>query len=205
MNYHIFLQVRSDSKRLPFKNLLLFKKIPAVLYLCRRLKHFKKKLTVLTTNLRSDEFLRYLLRKNKINFFEGSSLDVKKRFLHFSSKMKDEDIAIRITGDNLFLNSKIINYCLLIFIKQKKDYLYLDSKQNNLPYGISVEIFKIRKLRNKISNTKNYQEHVTYGFKNNNNFFIIKNFFKKKMYNYRFTLDYLEDYENLKKLLIKEE
>ena len=72
-----------------------------------------------------------------------------------------------------------------------------------MPYGISIEIFKIRKLRNKILNTKNSQEHVTYGFKKNDNIFVVKNFFKKKMYNYRCTLDYLEDYENLKKILNK--
>lgn len=203
MDYHIFLQVRSDSKRLPFKNFLLFKNIPAIFYLCRRLKYFQKKLTVLTTNLRSDKFLRYLLKKNKINFFEGSSSDVKKRFLHFSSKMKDEDVIIRITGDNLFLNSKLINYCLSIFLKQKKDYLYLDNKKNNLPYGISVEIFKIKKLRNNKSNSEKSQEHVTYGFKSRGNTFLIKKFFKKKMYNYRCTLDYLEDYGNLKSIINK--
>jgi spore coat polysaccharide biosynthesis protein SpsF (cytidylyltransferase family)/predicted GNAT family N-acyltransferase len=203
MNYHIFLQARSDSKRLPFKNFLLFKKIPAILYLCSRLKYLKKNLTVLTTNLKSDAFLRYLLKKNKINFFEGSSSNVKKRFLDFSSKMNDEDIIIRITGDNLLIDSKLIKYCLSVFIKQKKDFLYLDNRKNNLPYGISIEIFKVKKLRNEKSNSKKSQEHVTYGFKNNYNSFTIKKFFKKKVYNYRCTLDYLEDYENLKNLINK--
>ncbi len=197
MNFHIFLQVRSNSNRLPFKCFLLFKKLPAIIYLCKKLKVFKNKLIVLTTNDKSDLFLRHCLKKYKINFFQGSSKNVKKRFLDCSSKLKDKDIIIRLTGDNILVDDKLIKKCLFFYKKQNKDYLCFDTKENNVPYGISVEIFKLKLLRDLKNSSNKINEHVTSNFKKE--FFKINNFFKKKMFNFRSTLDYLEDYISLKK------
>ena len=109
MKFKILLQVRSDSKRLPFKCFLLIKNIPAIIYLYKRIAPLKKNLIVLTSNDSSDSYLRFILKQYKINFFNGSLHNVKKRFLDsntdsqsFSSDSRDFiAISLRFSPDFL--------------------------------------------------------------------------------------------------------
>jgi hypothetical protein len=117
--------------------------------------------------------------------------------------MEDEDILVRLTGGNLIVNSKLIFECLKIFETQKNDYMYINPKKNNVPVGLSVEIFKVKLLRNDGLNSKLSKEHVTYNFIKKNNTLNIKNTFKKKLHIFRCSLDYIEDYFLLKKILEK--
>ena len=201
MKFKILLQVRSDSKRLPFKCFLLIKNIPAIIYLYKRIAPLKKNLIVLTSNDSSDSYLRFILKQYKINFFNGSLHNVKKRFLDSTVNMKDKDIIVRLTGDNLMVNSKLILECLKIFQSQQDDYMYIDPKESNVPYGLSVEIFKLKLLREDSLNSKLSKEHVTHNFNKTNNTLNIKNIFTKRMDIFRCSFDYLEDYFFLKKKL----
>ena len=203
MKFRILLQVRSSSIRLPYKCFLLIKNIPAIIYLYKRIALLKKNLIIVTSDDNSDSYLRYLLKQHKINFFTGSLYNVKKRFLDATIDMKNEDILVRLTGDNLMVNSKLIVECLKIFETQKNDYMYINPKKNNVPLGLSVEIFKVKLLRKDGLNSKLSKEHVTYNFIKKNNTLNIKNTFKKKLHIFRCSLDYIEDYFLLKKKLEK--
>ena len=201
MKFKILLQVRSGSKRLPFKCFLLIKNIPAIIYLYKRIATLKKNLIILTSSENSDSYLRYILKQYKINFFKGSLHNVKKRFLDSTINMKDKDVIVRLTGDNLMVNSKLILECLKIFRSQKNDYMYINPKKSNVPYGLSVEIFKLKLLREDSLNSKFSKEHVTYNFSKRNSTLYIENAFKKRMHIFRCSFDYLEDYFFLKKKL----
>jgi spore coat polysaccharide biosynthesis protein SpsF (cytidylyltransferase family) len=203
MKFRILLQVRSGSIRLPYKCFLLIKNIPAIIYLYKRIALLKKNLIIVTSDDSSDSYLRYLLKQHKINFFTGSLYNVKKRFLDSTIDMKDEDILVRLTGDNLIVNSKLIYECLKIFQSQKNDYMCINQKKNNVPLGLSVEIFKLKLLREDGLNSKLSKEHVTYNFIKKNNTLNIKNPYKKKLHIFRYSLDYIEDYFLLKKKLGK--
>ena len=125
--------------------------------------------------------------------------NVKKRFLSFTKKFKNEDIVVRLTGDNLFIDKKLIKLGIKELITQKKDYLFISNKFSNLPLGISVEIFKYLYLKKNNNFSKLDKEHVTYSFdKHKNNSIKIreeKKFWKKIVC----TMDYLENYHLIKK------
>ena len=201
MKFRILLQVRSGSIRLPYKCFLLIKKIPAIIYLYKRIVSLKKNLIIVTSDDSSDSYLRYILKQHKINFFTGSLYNVKKRFLDATIDMKDEDLLVRLTGDNLMVNSKLICECLKIFQSQNNDYMCINQKKSNVPLGLSVEVFKLKLLREDGLNSKLSKEHVTYNFIKKNNSLNIKNTFKKKIDIFRCSLDYIEDYFLLKKKL----
>ena len=203
MKFKIFLQVRSDSKRLPYKCFLNIKKNPSILYLYKRIGHYRKHLTVLTTNEKSDSYLRYILKKNKIKYYQGSSKNVLQRFKNCASGLSDNTVIIRLTADNLIIDSNLIKNCINIYSNQKSQYSYLDPKKNNIPYGISVELFKLRLIQKTVTESQYFKEHVTSHIKFKNILKMSNRFGNKKMYQLRCTLDYIEDYNSLKKYLDK--
>jgi|TARA_B100001093_G_scaffold518081_1_gene601750 spore coat polysaccharide biosynthesis protein SpsF (cytidylyltransferase family)/predicted GNAT family N-acyltransferase len=200
-NIKILLQVRSNSTRLPQKCFLNIKNIPSILYLYKRIGMYAKYTTVLTTNDKSDAYLRYVLKKNKIKFYQGSSKNVLQRFKSSTSNLSNDKLIIRLTGDNLLMDSNIIKKCINCFLKQNNEYSYINSKKNNIPYGISLELFKVKLLRETNIKSKYLKEHVTSHIKHKNIFNIFNVFKNKKMYQLRCTLDYIEDYNFLKKYL----
>ena len=199
----VLLQARSSSNRLPYKAVMLIKKLPSIVFLCKRILSEKYRTFVLTSVSINDEFLSNTLKKNNIKFFRGDHHNVKKRILEFTKKLNKNCTIIRITGDNLLINSSLVNECIKIFNNQKNMYMYLDHKKSNLPYGISVEIFKLQLLREKNYNSKNSEEHVTSDFPREENYFSLTNNFTKKISSFRCTLDYLDDYIFLKNFLKK--
>ena len=203
MIFKIFLQVRSDSKRLPNKCFLNIKKNPSILYLCKRIGNYKKYLTVLTTNEKSDAYLRYILKKNKINYYEGSSSNVLQRFKNCAAGLSDNTAIIRLTADNLVIDDTLIKKCIKNHLKQKSQYSYVDSIKNNVPYGISLELFKVRLIRKTKPKSKYLEEHVTSHIKFKNTLKIVNDFKNKKMHQLRCTIDYIEDYNFLKGYLEK--
>lgn len=194
----VLLQSRSSSERLPFKALLKIKKLPLINFIYKRIKSKNYKTVVLTSNDKSDDYLSWLLNEKKINFYRGSLNNVKKRFLDYTKKNNDEDIIVRVTGDNILVDNKIINNSINQLINRKKNYLYTNPRLTGLPNGISVEVFKLKILRENKDNSKINREHVTNNFeKNLENIVQYKNV-KKKWKNIDCTIDYLNQYIQLK-------
>ena len=76
----LIIQSRMESKRLPNKSLFPINKIPLVVLVAKRVKSKKYKTIVATTTRESDDDLCKILKKNKINYFRGSSYNVRKGF-----------------------------------------------------------------------------------------------------------------------------
>ena len=128
---------------------------------------------VLTSDNPTDDFFCYLLEKKKIPFVRGDLKNVKKRFINFKKNLSKDDIIVRLTSDNVFIDKLLIKSLLKKFLKLKKKYIFLNNKFVSLPYGLSVEIFKysFKILKN---NSQKDIEHVTYSFpKERKNSFII--------------------------------
>ena len=199
MKIYVLIQARSSSARLPFKSLLNINEYSSIELLYKRIRSKSYKTVVLTSNDSSDDYLAYLLNKKKINFFRGSLFNVKKRFLSFTEKFKNEDIIVRLTGDNLFIDKKLIKLAIKRIITSQNNYLFIGNKFSNLPLGISVEIFTCSHLRRNNNFSKLDKEHVTYSFdKLENNSIKIKNE-KKNWTRLICTMDYLENYHSIKK------
>lgn len=201
----IIIQARSGSKRFPNK---IFQNFFGNPYILNVIKSFDKKKfdmkVVATTKDKSDDKLVKLLKKNKYNFFRGSTdnlilryykcaLEIKKRF-----KISDFKIQ-RICADMPFIDDSMSELSFDI-LRKKIDYV---AYPDYLLDGYNVETFWFSSLsklcKKKLS--KYECEHIGPGFRNKgfNVTKIPKSFavFKNKI---NLSLDYKKDLKFLKKI-----
>ena len=202
MKIYLLIQARSSSSRLPFKSLLKIKDLFSIELLYKRVKSNNYNTLVLTSADKSDEYLSFVLKKKKIPFYRGDLLNVRKRFLKFKKNLKLDDILIRLTGDNLFVDRHLIKALLKKILKEKKEYVFVGNKLLNIPYGISAEAFRFSMLKKNKSFNEMDKEHVTYSFKRNlNNLVKIdENDSWKKL---NCSIDYLKDFQKINKIFKK--
>ena len=178
----VIIQARQSSNRLPNKVLLPINKLSIIEIIYKRIQSNYFKTIVAISNDQTDDLLCSLLKSKKIPYFRGSLHNVKSRYLNICKKYSNKKVVVRLTADNIFPDKNLINEMIVFFLKNKKNYLYINQKTNKIPYGLSVEIFnlgEIRKIRNE--NIKDL-EHVTYSIKKNNEFEIKSNLrFKKSL------------------------
>ena len=168
----IILQIRSNSKRLPLKSLRKIGGTPLGLICAKRLTNIKNDFIIASSNKKTDDKLCKIFKKNKMKVYRGNLEDVLSRYYNCTLDLNSSDTITRVTGDNIFPDGKFIKKALEIFYKKKLDFLFCKSPLNNLPYGLSVEIFKVKNLRlaYKRSHSKFDREHVTpWIFRNTNN------------------------------------
>ena len=172
----IILQARCSSKRLPKKILKKINGIPVILLCIKRLTNKGARLIVATSKDKSDDILVKLLKKNKIKFFRGELFNVLSRYQSIAKNLNPGDFIIRATADNVFPDGELVEKVFKIFKKGKKDYFGINHKDHNLPKGISLEIFKAKKILSLKKNlSKSDKEHVTqYIYRTKT-----KNFYKK--------------------------
>jgi spore coat polysaccharide biosynthesis protein SpsF (cytidylyltransferase family) len=115
------LQIRSLSSRLPFKALLRISNIPSAILLYKRITSPRNyKTVILTSDDKSDDFLAKVLQHYNVKFSRGNLPNVKKRFLKYLEKYNDNDLIVRVTGDNIFVDRNLIKRCVNNFLKRKK-------------------------------------------------------------------------------------
>lgn len=200
MKVYVLIQARSNSNRLPFKIILNINNYFVTELLYRRVKSTLYETVVLTSDNSTDDFFCYLLEKKKIPFVRGDLKNVKKRFINFKKNLSNDDIIVRLTSDNVFIDKLLIKSLLKKFLKLKKKYIFLNNKFISLPYGLSVEIFRYSFLKYSKNNSQKDIEHVTYSFpKERKNSFII-NPTKKRWLKLNCSIDYLHDYKKIKKI-----
>lgn len=158
----IILQARCSSKRLPKKILKKINGIPVILLCIKRLTNKGARLIVATSKDKSDDILVNLLKKNKIKFFRGELFNVLSRYQSIAKNLDPGDFIIRATADNVFPDGELVEKVFKIFKSGKKDYFGINHKDHNLPKGISLEIFKAKKILSLKKNlSKSDKEHVT--------------------------------------------
>ena len=200
---YILVQARSSSSRLYNKIFLKFYKLPLIIFLYKRIKSNKYKIYFLISNDSSDDYLAYLLQKHNINFFRGNLENVKKRFADFIKKIPKNSSIVRLTADNPLIDKCLIEHSLNVFRKNIFKYTYVDTDNQFIPYGISIEVFKAIDFKKKFKNKNlllDSKEHVTSDFEKLKENKIHVNLLKKKI---RVSIDYFSDYINLKKVILK--
>lgn len=187
----VIIQARQSSKRLPNKVILPIKYIPVIEIIYKRVFSKNYKTLVAISTDKSDDLLCSLLKSKKIPYFRGSLLNVKSRFLEICKNYSDEKLIVRLTADNIFPDKFLINEMIDFFYENKKKYLYINQKSKKVPYGLSVELFKLSEIRKLKNRNKKDIEHVTYSIDKKNNEFPIntKFFFERKA-----SIDKIEDY-----------
>ena len=200
----IFLAARSGSKRLPNKHFLKINKKLKMIDLCiLRLKKvkLKKKIFLCTTKKKNDDKFISICKKHKIKLFRGNENNVLKRFVDCAKKNLINHI-VRITADCPIIDPKLIDKCIKLYFKNKSDYTS-NTLKFCYPKGLDIEVISLNTLlvSQKLSKSLYNKEHVTPFIRSS------KLFKKHKITNdinygnRRWTLDYLEDYLFLKKVV----
>ncbi|KGO97186.1 hypothetical protein Q767_00855 [Flavobacterium enshiense DK69] len=205
-----FIQARLGSTRLPGKVLLPFYENNSILdLLVQNIKsNFSNISLVLCTSINnSDDLIAGFCKKKGIDCFRGSENNVLGRFLE-ASDFYNVSTIVRVCADNPFLD--------ILFLKELLDF-YFDNpnadywsfkNDEGIPvikthYGFFAEIVSKKALQAVLEETDDnlYLEHVTNFIYSQSGFEVkLKSLphYLKNRTDLRFTIDDIDDFENLK-------
>ena len=201
------IQARVGSTRFPEKILKNISKDKTVLeFLLNQLKFCKviNKIIIATTDLDEDKIIVNFCKDNNIEYFTGDSSNVLKRYFECAKNFHSENI-LRITSDCPLIDPNLIDRGIEIFSSGKYDYV-TNSLEPSFPHGLDFQIFSFKTLEDVYTNAllESEKEHVIPFIINNKEKFRIFNIKNdKNFYNFRVTLDWIEDLELMQKIVSK--
>lgn len=161
----VILQVRSSSKRLPNKALMKICGYPTFILSAIRRKNRGCDLIVATSEESSDDMVEIESERHGMKIFRGSLENVYARYVSATSDMKDTDVCVRATADNLVPDGSFVEEVSKVFMSSDRSYLSSNEVfGQTLPHGVIVEAFKVGLLRQAGSDnnlTDFEKEHVT--------------------------------------------
>jgi len=139
----IIVLCRYNSSRLYGKILKKINGKEILQYIFERLEELNENhpIVVCTSVEETDDPIIDFCRNNNIDFFRGSLENVAERFLS-CAKIYNLENAVRINGDNLFLDSELIKQMIGV-IETKKAMFVSNVKDRTFPKGMSVEIVNV--------------------------------------------------------------
>jgi spore coat polysaccharide biosynthesis protein SpsF (cytidylyltransferase family)/sialic acid synthase SpsE len=210
---NIVVVARTSSKRLPRKALI---KLPngdeTVLFLLKKLeiglqeKEREYRICLATSDDSSDDELAAIVISEGFKVYRGSQSDVLQRIICASSYLGPSRFTIRITGDDLLIDTdyldKMSSYAIL------NDYDYCENKI--LPSGMEVEIFKnncLAQLQRAAVN-RDATEYLTFFIRDNNDLFHTGEYTDEYLLaqrallsSIRLTVDYPEDLDRVSSII----
>mgnify|MGYP006274705401 CR=1 FL=1 len=203
MKIGFLITARLKSSRLPFKVLMDLNGETVIRRIIDRSKKIKdlSEIILCTSTNPQDKPLIDEAKKNDIYYFNGEEKDVLQRLLD-AAKLFSLDYILGITADNPLFTIHYSNRIIDEIKRNKYDYVKLEG----LPLGAATYGIKVKALET-VCEIKNIVDTEIWGYLlNRPNIFDIKNIIINDKLNkpdYRFTLDYKEDYEFLNKIYNK--
>jgi spore coat polysaccharide biosynthesis protein SpsF len=199
MRKAIFVTVRTGSSRLPNKSILKIQNRHTIEYVINSVKKskFADEIILCTTDLKQDEILCDIARKNKISFFQGDEHNKSKRWYEACKKF-NIDFFVTADGDDLFYDVGLSDLCF----KQIKDNDFINGQGlYNDVYGIKTTALET--ILN-ILNDKNVEPHDMVDFLKDKSLRVKKltdvpEIYKKR--DIRMTLDYEDDFKFFSKVI----
>lgn len=192
----ILLQARTNSSRLPGKVLLPVEGIPVVVLAALRAANTGLRVVVVTSQEKSDDELCSVLDSHNAEFFRGDLENTLKRFVDALEGEADDQIVVRLTGDNVVPDGTLIDEVLEDFRNRDLKYLCCGGEDSGLPYGVSLEVMFVKDLRRALRESKFPAdlEHVTPPIISRYGRASFKRYIGYEMASYRCTIDTLDDY-----------
>jgi len=209
-NVVAIIQARNGSSRLPEKVLKSLAGKPLIYHICNRLKAslYIKQIVIATTENQRDDSLYNFADQHNIKCFRGSEENVLSRY-YFAAREAKAEIIVRITADDPFKDSSIIDKVIELLYKENLDFAF-NNFPPSFPEGLDVEVFTLNAIKNAFDNAKDpfEKEHVTQYFYRNADLFKTTNYSYKENLSYlRLTVDTPNDFklaEEIYKRLYKE-
>lgn len=203
----VILQAETRSEGLYGKSLLPILNEPLVILCWNRLKITGLDVVVTIPNGFEDDYLATVLKKNKVKFYRTNPSNVLQGFKAVTKNMNENDIVIRVTVDNPFVDGFFLNKILSSYLNNNLKYFSSCDNIQYLPNGMNAEIFQVKFIR-ELKNTKKYNpQYLTSTIKKK---YLLKNLKiklpKLKRYsNLRLTINYFEDFIRLNKIFCANE
>ena len=196
------------STRLPGKVMMLVDGEPLLKFQVDRIKLSKKidKIIIATSKLPIDDEIKLFCNSYGIECYRGSEVDVLDRYFE-AAKFFNANLIVRITADCPLIDPKVIDRLVKLHESSMADYSSntVPPDTSTWPDGSDVEVFTYKALEIAHKNTTDAseREHVTFYFwKNKKNNFKLEQLSNSDNWSkYRFTVDYLEDFEVVKFLI----
>jgi len=202
------IQARTGSSRLPGKVMLPLEGKALILRMYERvaLSKFSGKIVVAITDDFSDDELFQLLKQNNIETYRGNSTDLLDRHYQAAKKFRADHV-VKIPSDCPLIDANIIDNVIYYYLENLNRFDFVSNLHPpTYPDGNDVEIMSFKTLENAWINAKKdfEREHTTPYIWENLNLFRIGNIVWESGLDYsmthRFTIDYKEDYEFIKKV-----
>jgi len=202
------VQARMGSSRLPGKVLKEINGIPLLKTQIERVKNSKllDNIIIATSTLQKDDVIMDFCIREGYHYYRGSEDDVLSRYYE-SATAFNADVIVRLTADCPLIDPDVIDATIKLFLDSKSDYTSntVPYKTSRWPDGSDVEVFSIKALKkaDEEATSSEDREHVThYLWKNSLNKFVINQLGNACNWSgYRYTVDYPEDFFNIKKII----
>lgn len=208
LNILIVIQARAGSSRLPGKILLPLKGKPLLIRLAERVASSKtnKNIIVATTENKEDDKVAELCGEFSLNCFRGHPTDLLDR--HYKAGLKhNADIVVKIPSDCPLICPDVIDRVLEFYIVNKDEFDFVSNLHPaTYPDGQDVEVIPMHILETAWGEAKKdfEREHTTPFIWEKPERFRIGNVEWETgldfSMSHRFTIDYPEDYEFIKKI-----
>ena len=202
------IQGRMGSTRLPGKVLADIEGKPLIWHIFNRLQKISliSEVVISTTNQSTDKPLIEFAKKENIAYFAGSEDDIIDRIYKTGEKFSC-DILVKINADCPLIDIELIENGINLFLSSKnKPDLITNCVEETFPEGMQYSIFNFNVIK-KIWLTlkESFWREYFYRFmiENKNNFSIINIKNEKDLSKLRWTVDYQEDLEFVKKIYSK--
>lgn len=199
----IIILCRYNSSRLPGKILREINGKPILQYIIERLDELKEKypFVVCTSEEPTDDPIVQFCIDNDIKYFRGSLDNVALRFLD-CAKENGFDNAVRINGDNLFLDNTLIQ-SLIKIIESKELNFVSNVKDRTFPKGMSIEVVKTAfyELSYPFFKDSDFEHVMTYFYRDNLDKIEYVYNQKPMTSSVNLAIDTLEDFENAELIL----
>jgi spore coat polysaccharide biosynthesis protein SpsF len=202
------IQARSGSSRLANKIFLTLTGKPLLYRMFERVaaSELKGTIVIATTTESSDDNVESFCKDHKINFYRGHQTDLLDRHYQ-AAKIFSADAVIKIPSDCPLIDSKVIDKVIQFYLNNINNYDYVSNLHPaTYPDGNDVEIMSFNALEKAWNNAEREfeREHTTPFIWENPDKFRIGNVLWETgldySMTYRFTIDYPEDYEFIKKV-----
>jgi len=202
----VIIQARMSSSRLPGKVLKEVAGRPLLDYMVERVSFSRliDQVIIATTLSSQDDKISQWCRKQSVAFYQGDENDVLSRYYEAARKFQ-ASIIVRLTSDCPLIDPGVIDQVVQAYLDRPK----IEFVSNTVPLpclypdGMDVEVFDIDTLTkaHKQAQLPSEREHVTFYMWKTGKFSTFRLDPGKDISQYRFCVDYPQDFEVIKEIL----
>lgn len=158
----VVVQTRTDSSRLPGKAFLAIQGLPIAALCCLRARSEEFEVVAATSDEPTDDALAAMLARYGLSVSRGAKDDVLSRFVAACAGLPDDAVVVRLTADNPFVDADLVRLAVQA-LDADVEYVAPFLREHGLPYGMGVEAFRARSLRetDERAHEPADREHVT--------------------------------------------